>query len=364
PRRKVLHSEPSIDVNFGSTAHSTSPQKGSVTAKMKPLPRDKKALFQEASSLGLLGASPDLQEPRAKLIDFINSSRTIRRSINHVLILLFGESGVGKSATINHLFGTKDEIAKTSESQSETRSTQEFIIYSSEPRYEVKRLPLGVVDTPGLSDTDGSYQDGCNLLSIKQFFETHPKLSGYFPNLIFLIVKSTDNRIMGKNSELAKSLRCIKELNLVDPKNPNVVAILSHACGVPYKKVEKWSEKMETKKSAVKRIIFEALKVTAPVVLLENMYGEDDNDLDVSGDYTRLPNGVLQPKNLYDACAGVLKKNKDYLALITLNSVFAASTKLPPPELGQKNEAKNAESCTLNAKERAFVDSLEKTARG
>ena len=329
---------------------------------MKPLPRGFLALYREASSLGLLGPHPDLQEPRAKLISHISSSKKIGRSMNHVSILLLGRTGVGKSSTVNHFLG--DEIAQVSESQSETRFTQEFIVYGSQPQYEVEELPLGVVDTPGFGDTAGSHQDACNFFSIRKFFRTHPKLKGHYPNLVFLVVKANENRFMGDNSELAKSLRCVKLLNLVDFNNPNVVAVMTHACGVPCGNIDKWSKKMATLKSSVKTIIFEALKVTAPVVLLENKYGEDDYELYVDGDYTRLPNGVLQPRNLYEACVNVLKGNGDNFGLITLNSIFAASTKVPPPIHEHKIEARNAKKCKLNGEEKKFVDALERESRG
>ena len=329
---------------------------------MKPLPHDERALLQEA--LGLMGPNPDLRKPRAKLIDAVGASRRIRRSINHVSILLFGRSGVGKSSTINHLLGINDEIAIGNDFLSETRSTQEVVVYGSEPRYEVEELPLGVVDTPGFGDIGGPYQDACNFFSVHKFFRTHPKLKGCYPNLIFLFVKANDNRLRGKISEFVKSLRCIKLLNLVDLINPNVVAVITYACGVPYANVDKWSKKMETIKSTVKTIIFEALKVIAPVVLLENQYGPDCYDLHVCGDFTRLPNGVLQPKNLYKACVDVLKINEDHLGLITLNSIFALSTKVPPPNQGHKIEAKNAKSDKLDDEEIKIVEILEKRSRG
>ena len=298
-------------------------------ANLKPLPANKTSLKIEAFSLGLVGTNPSLEEPRAKLISFIHDSMRIGRSINHVSFLLVGMSGVGKSSTINHLLGTKNGIkfAKTSRVKSETKATEEFVLCGDEPRYEVKDLPLGLVDTPGFGDTDGSRQDACNLLSIKKCFETHEKLSGCYPNLIFLLVRATDSRLEGNNSSLAKALRLITQFKLVDTKNPNVVAVLTSACSFPFGKVEKWSQKIAEKKDIVSWIIFDALKVTAPVVALENLYGEDDHNLEISGDYTRLPNTVLQPKNLYEACAAVLTKNSDHLALITLNSVFAAPKK-------------------------------------
>ena len=327
---------------------------------MKPLPRDESALLEEAKSLGLFEPNASLEKPRAKLVKYINDSRKIGRSINHVSILLVGTSSVGKSSTVNHLLGV--ELAKTSEYQSETRSTVEFTIHGSDPKYEVEELPLGLVDTPGFCDTDGSRQDACNLLSIQKFFRTHPKLSGCYPNLIFVVVKATDNRIMGENSELGKSLRCIKLLGLVDPDKPNIVAILTHACGVRKKSNKEWSEELEKRKSRVRKIIFNDLKVVAPIVILENAY--DDCDLEVRGDYTRLPNGELQPKNLYLACAEVLKGNNDNLGLITLNSVFVASGNSRTPKPGHKIEAKIASEHMLDAEERMMVDSLEIAARG
>ncbi len=331
---------------------------------MKPLPLDESALEEEAKSLGLLGPNVSLEKPRAKLIKCINDSRKIRRSINHVSILLVGTSGVGKSCTINHLLNSKnlikDEHAETNESQSQTRSTQEFIIYASDPEYEFERLPLGLVDTPGFCDTSGTHQDACNLLSIQKFFRTHPKLSECYPNLIFLIVKATDNRLKGENSDLGKSLRCVKRLGLVDPKNPNVLAILTHACAVRKEDVKKWSDELERRKSRVKQIIFDDLNVAAPVVMLENACV--DCSLEVRDDFTLLPNGELQPKNLYDACTTLLK-NKDPLGLIALNSVFAASTKVTS-ELGYKIDAKDASQCSLNNEEKVLSSTLESGNRG
>ena len=170
---------------------------------MKPLPRDKRASFEETASLGLLGPGRSLEKPRAKLIACIHSSMKIKRSFNHVSILFFGTSGAGKSATTNHLLGVN--LAKTSEAKSEARSTKEFIVHGSDPKYEVEGLSLGLVDTPGLDDSNGSVQDGCNLLSVQTFFRSHPTLSGCYPNLIFLLVKATDNRIIGQNSNLSRS---------------------------------------------------------------------------------------------------------------------------------------------------------------
>jgi predicted GTPase len=324
---------------------------------MKPFPRDKIALLEEATSLGLLGSNPSLEKPRAKLLECIYSSTKIHRSFNHVSILLVGPTGVGKSATINHLLGV--DLATTSRTESNTRSTNEFIVHGNDPNYEVEGLSLGLVDTPGFCDTDGTMQDACNLLSMQKFFRTHPTLSGCYPNLIFLILKATDNRMEGKNSELGKSLRCIKQLGLVDLKNPNVVAILTHACSIPHGNVKEWTVKLNEVKSNVSKLVFNCLQVSAPVVAIENNY--KGWNLKRRDDYTCLLNKDWQPKNLYVACASLLEYNKDSLGLITLNSIFLESEQVPKrvPISGHETEAKNANQFTLDSEEKAMVKKLK-----
>ena len=162
------------------------------------------------------------------------------------------------------------------------------------------------------------------------------------------------NRIMGKSSKLEKSLRCVKQLGLVDPNNLNIVVILTHACSIRKKTDEEWSKELNEIKMSVSEIVFNNLKVLAPVVLIENMY--EDCRLERRGDYTALPNGELQPENLYLACAGVLTNNND--SLITFNSIFVKSKKgenrwITP---GYEFEAKNAKECKLDAEERAMVE--------
>ena len=322
--------------------------------KMKSLPNDKYALKWEAISLRMLGLNPSFDKPRAKLIECIYSSMKIKRSFNHVSILLVGTTGVGKSATVNHLLGVN--LAATHEYASKTRSTKEYIVHGSDPKYEVEGLPLGLVDTPGFSDVGGPEQDACNFLSVQNFFHTHSKLSECYPNLIFLILSATNNRFVGEDSEFEKSLRCVKQLGVVDPDNPNVVTILTHVCAIQKKKDKEWIQALEEMKFQVSKVVFNHLKVLAPVVLIENSY--HDCDLKRCGDYTLLRNGELQPKNLYVACASVLKENNDDLGLITLNSIFVDSEKGDDRQitLGYEVKTRIAKESPLTRNERAMVE--------
>ena len=116
---------------------------------------------------------------------------------------------------------------------------------------------------------------------------------------------------------------------------------------------------MEEKKAIIQRIVFKALKVHAPVVVLENDYGKDGEQLKVDGDFTRLPNGELQPKNLYNACKEVLKANFDHFGLMAFNACVDKSKKK-----GHETKAKNASEESLTAKEEEVFKLLEEAAKG
>ena len=105
-------------------------------AAMKPLPADRNALQQENDDWWWMGPFRIFsRNPRVKLLRFVNKSIEIKRSINHVSILLVGPTGVGKTSTINHLLGTNGEIV--------FERTNDW--GSDDPEYAVKDLALGLI---------------------------------------------------------------------------------------------------------------------------------------------------------------------------------------------------------------------------
>jgi hypothetical protein len=186
---------------------------------------------------------------------------------------------------------------------------------------------LGIIDTPGLNDPRGKKQNDCNIYCIQRFFQTHDLYSSpkCYPNLIFLLVSANDHRIEGSNSDLANTLRILKELDVVDLHHPNVVAVLTFCCSVSHN-VQRWETKMEEKKNIISRHIEETLGIRPPVVLLENNY--DDYELEKDDDFTVLPNMERQPENLYKVCQKVLEDNGDRNGL----SIFKACLANPKAE--------------------------------
>ena len=308
---------------------------------------------------------------RKKLILHILESAKINRGIGQASILLVGSSGVGKSSTVNHLFSMKEgksvTFAKTSDIVSETRTTTEYILKADDEEFEVKSLELGLVDSPGFNDTDGMRQDACNFFSIKEFYKKHPAIGGQLPNLIFVMVNANDKRIQGENSNLAKSLKCLMSLNLIDPVHPNVIGVITHA-GDLAKYVKKlteaenqarWTKAFEEKRTLIKNILAKHLHVAAEVVTLEN----DIEDLEEVDDFTWLPDGkTLQPRNLFDACIKVLSANGDQFGQLVVSRVFGK--KEHHPDEGFSVPAKDAKAAKLDPEEKEFLDFFQKTAEG
>ena len=331
--------------------------------KRKPLPSSSDELERELQSVASklqTNCKPTLRE---RFCCHMVSSANIKRPLQTAMILLVGVTGAGKSSTLNHFLDMKegDPVALTNDAEPETRETSEYVLGVDDPDSDVCELTISIVDTPGLNDTEGENQDACNVLSIQSFFKTHPSFRDkqIYPNLVFLVVKATDDRVKGPKSNLTKCLRGIKLLNVVDKNHPNLVVVVTACCSSPYGKPDKWMEKMKKKKSDILTVVFEVLGVHAPVVLLENEY--EDYGLQRDGDFTLLPNKERQPKNLYEACLKLLDKSKDYFGLAILNSAFRVEKKYRP-KIGHTVKAKDSSVDEMSVEQKQFSSAFNKAA--
>ena len=331
--------------------------------KRKPLPSSFNELEKELQSVASklrTNCKPTLRE---MFCCYMYSSAYIKRPLQTAMILLVGVTGGGKSSTVNHFLDMKegDPVALTNDAESETRETSEYVLGVDDPDSDVCDLTMSIVDTPGLNDTEGENQDACNVLSIQSFFKTHPSLRDkqIYPNLVFLVVKATDDRIKGTNSNLTKCLRGIKLLNVVDKNHPNLVVVVTACCSSPYGNLDMWKEEMRKKKECILSVVFKVLGVHAPVVLLENKY--EAHGLQRVGDYTLLPNNERQPKNLYEACLKLLDKSEDHLGLAILNSAFRVQKK-DRPEIRYTVKAKDSGVDEMSVEEKQFSSAFNKAA--
>ncbi len=268
-----------------------------------------------------------------------------------------GNSGVGKSSLINHLLSV--DIADISDEKSETRSTTEFIVKAPVKSLAVSNLSLGIIDTPGFNDTSGLKQDACNLFSTSSFCRT---LFGdnLYPNIVLLCIQATDNRFMGPKSSFSKTLQAIRSLNIVDQQKPNVIVVITWACSIPFNDRTKWENKLIEKGRKINEILRDTLGVHAPVAWLENEFAEVG--LEHQREYTTLPNGELQPSNLYQKIIQLMRENNDALGQITFQEMFGRSGERQPFEIGHSVEAKVAEDNPLSPEETQIFATLKESS--
>jgi hypothetical protein len=179
----------------------------------------------------------------------------------------------------------------------------------------VTDLNLCLIDTPGFGDTDGLAQDACNLVSIAKFLaDSGSGEHRCYPNIILIVFHVGEKRFSGRNSTLYKTLLEVGKLGIVDKRRPNVVLVLTHVASEPDEK------EIADIAGELVRIIKETLGVPVEAVCLENSHQK--YKLEVAGDQTRLPNGTLQPKNLFLAISSRLRENDDNLALMAYKKYF------------------------------------------
>ena len=255
-------------------------------------------------------------------MNMMGSSLKAHRSCNEAIIFLYGISGAGKSSTLNHLFN-REGIVPVSSTQSCTSEVCEYVSSMESDHWKVSNLQIGFIDTPGWDDTRSKDMDAFNFALMENFITTHPHLGcktlKIYPNIIFIVIRAVDNRIIGKNAKTSQMLRAISQLDIVDTERPNVVFILTHAWAIPERK---YIEDCKAQKKRMKQLSREFLGVTAPVVMIENRF--IDNNLKTCGDFTLLRNGKKQPLNLYNAMKKQMKNCNDEVGIEAVRIFFGS----------------------------------------
>ena len=288
------------------------------TDSMMSLPRS----LHEAYKLHLSRT----QHPAMKMF---GSSIQAHRSCNEAILFLYGISGAGKSATLNHLFDS--ELIPTSDSISCTDSMIEWVSTFASEHWQVSNLEVGFIDVPGWGDSLG--RDAANLSLIQHFLTIHPilgsKIRKFYPNIVLLVFNSNDNRIFGEEARAQKMLQSISKLDIVDKEHPNVVIVLTHVCSHPASEFKNSLQKLGDRYQQLSRSY---LGVNSPVVWLENNPGYP---LEKKGDWTLLYDGTAQPLNLYNAIIKLMEDAKDELGKEAIRLYFKdrASNSLPKERL-------------------------------
>ena len=212
---------------------------------------------------------------------------------------------------------------------SDTTSVNAYTTATKCAERSVGDLKLTLVDTPGMNDTRGLNQDACNFHAIKTFCRENIQIDDkiMFPNIVLLCVPSTDKRIDGPESTFTKNLRTLKSLQVIDTDRPNLVIAVTHACALPNKKKSKWEEKKKSITENYQNIVRVSLGFEVPVVFLENEYEEEELKEDAEKRGTFLPDGEIQPVNLFKTLTEKARENEDEIALMVLREAYRDGAK-------------------------------------
>jgi hypothetical protein len=281
------------------------------------------------------------------ILKYSGNALKIGRPLDSAMIFMLGQSGSGKSSTINVLFDDP-HLCSTSSKRSQTKE-----VTTITKRLEVTKSKPGIIgnitfiDVPGLFDTDAR-NEVTNLASIEKFRKNCPALSSrslaaqlcseyrgrfgpesdnhvsvkVYPNLVLLVVSAADKRLDGPESFFAKSLAVFKTLDLIDMQRPNLVIAVTHVMTFGSNK-KKFTSNVNKCKNTIENIIFRELGVrNVPISVIENHPEDFDLELDPASQFRFLPNGERSHYNLIKVMFDRLTMNRDILGKLFLSWYF------------------------------------------
>ena len=211
-------------------------------------------------------------------------------------------------------------MAETGDLESMTRSVTEYTASVCIEELYTVGIKLALVDTPGFNDTKGLKQDAFNLATISKFCGQRNEA---YPNCILFCIKADDNRLGGANSQFMRNLKLLNHIGVIDSERPNLIVVITHACSVGFANVGKWEESLRKKTEKIQEILESCIKFRPKVICLEN--DPESHGLKVDETLSKLPNGTLQPFNLFSAIMDMMEQNGDELGLATVREFYRRS---------------------------------------
>lgn len=152
------------------------------------------------------------------------------------VILIVGETGVGKTTLINtmvnHLLGVRFEngvwyeITDEIEQEDQTRSvTSTITVY--EVSTEDNPMSLTIIDTPGYAHTEGFEKDGEIAENLAKLFSD--EFGIHYIDAVCFVMKSSQNRLSGKEGYIFHSVLSLFGRDIEE----NIVFLFTHSDDMP-----------------------------------------------------------------------------------------------------------------------------------
>lgn len=158
---------------------------------------------------------------------------------------------------------------------------------------------MNIVDVPGFGDSENGPQFDVEVLAnIRNLFKSRK----YIPNFILLTVNISDARLAGQFKKLLRAMNNLFKDVVLDKENVNLIVVLTHLMAAIPKIQKNPAEKVTLVKSLISENLFMR---NVGVELAENRY--QDYELPKVGDYYKLSNQVLFPRNIYQSMIAISK---------------------------------------------------------
>ncbi|KAJ7267878.1 hypothetical protein C8J57DRAFT_1228494 [Mycena rebaudengoi] len=287
-------------------------------------------------------------EARRNLIQDIYSKATkkrVRRNGQQVVILLAGNSGHGKSKTINRLIGQELLGVGGGTLGSTTKVIKRVEVRSTSKELSSK-ITVAFDDTPSLEDNTFEHRES-NASLLRMYKLKH--FPDIYPNVILLVV-AWDSIIPDAHKEpahfesaLGKTIYALCCSSLVDDERTNIVVVITKSMSFPdqfddYKTTKEKNAHWRIEEGRRRGIITDLQRKLFPrlspweIVFIENGGGRD-----MKAKFPVLPDGQLSHQNLYDAIHNIIKRpgsdgSLDLVGIQALQILTAAAPLAPLDE--------------------------------
>ncbi|KAJ7267856.1 hypothetical protein C8J57DRAFT_1613976 [Mycena rebaudengoi] len=246
---------------------------------------------------------------------YTQTAALIKRDQRQAVILLVGQSGHGKSKTINRLIGQALLRIGQSTLGSTTKAIQRVKVISTSNTTSTT-VTVAFDDTPGLDDT--TYLDRkTNAALMHRYKETY--FQNIFPNVILLvaswdsIMPDAHNKVSHFTSSVGRSMYNLLLSGLVDGDRTNVLVVITKSLSssdqfddfeTKKEKDGQWRLEAGRRKGIItdlQRKIFPKL-LPWEIVFIENGGGKD-----MGAPYPTLPDGKQSHQNLFEAIRDMME---------------------------------------------------------
>ncbi|KAJ7440314.1 hypothetical protein B0H11DRAFT_546372 [Mycena galericulata] len=246
---------------------------------------------------------------------YTQAAAVIKRDRSQAVILLVGQSGHGKSKTINRLIG--QDLLRIGQSTlgSTTKAIQRVKVVSTSKTTSTT-VTVAFDDTPGLEDT--TYLDRkTNAALMHRYKEKY--FRDIFPNVILLvaswdsIIPDAHNKVSHFTSAIGRSMYNLFLSGLVDGDRTNVLVVITKSLSswdqfddfeTKKEKDTQWRLEAGRRKGIITDLQRKIFPNSSPweIVFIENGGGRD-----MSAKYPSLPDGKLSHQNLFDAISDMME---------------------------------------------------------